>query len=130
MTTPVRQAIGLVIAVITIPFLAIGLVDPLEGGVALIVAGALILVTRLVSRLPVPRVEWIAWTATVVVGMVTIAVAYVMWRDGTTGPGRDMPWGLGLLLVLYEVGVAATIIGGVIYVVRHVKALREAASNA
>ena len=57
----VRHVIGLVLAVLTLPLLVLGIFDPIEGGVAMLLAGILLLATWLVSRIPVPRLEWIAW---------------------------------------------------------------------
>ena len=120
-----RHIIGLVLAVLTIPLFLLGLIDPVEGGVALLVAGALLLGTWLVSRIPVPRLEWIAWTATVSLAVVTVAIASVLWTQGITGPGRELAWWMWALIGAYEIGVLATLGGGIQYLVRHAKALRH-----
>ena len=41
----------------------------MEGGLAMLAAGGLLLVTWLVSRVPVPRLEWSGWVSTVVTGV-------------------------------------------------------------
>ena len=126
----VRHIVGLVLAVLTVPVTLLGLIDPMEGGIAMLAVGGLLLVTWLVSRIPVPRLEWIAWLATIVVGAVTVAVASVLWTQGVTGPGKGLPWWLFVMLAVYEVGVLTTLAGGIQYVVRQVKALRRGLPSA
>ena len=119
-----RHVIGLVLAVLTVPLVLLGLIDPLEGGVAMLVAGALVLLTWLVSRIPVPRLEWIAWTATTSLAVVTVAVASVLWNQGITQT-QGLAWWMWGLIGVYTVGVLATIAGNVQYIVRHVRTLRH-----
>lgn len=121
----VRHVIGLVLALLTVPVLVLGILDPIEGGVAMLVAGILLLATWLVSRIPVPRLEWIAWTATMALAVITDVIAGVLWSQGITGPGgTGVPWWLWILVGAYEIGVVITVTGGVWYLVRHARALR------
>ncbi|MFM8240589.1 MAG: hypothetical protein ACKOMX_07910 [Actinomycetota bacterium] len=55
-----RQIIGLLLAIVALPFLVLGLIDPLEGGIALIVGLLLGVAVWLISKVPVPRFTWIA----------------------------------------------------------------------
>ncbi|HAN71212.1 MAG TPA: hypothetical protein DCQ36_06440 [Actinobacteria bacterium] len=125
----VRIWSGLALTVITVPVLALGLIDPMEGGVALLVAGAFLLVTWLVSRVPVPRLEWIAWCATMTVAAIAVAAGSIMWIQGITGPGRGLPWWLIVLMVAYEVGVVITIAGHGFFIARHIGRLRNPAEQ-
>lgn len=121
-----RRVVGLVLSILTVPVLALGIFDPMEGGLAMLVAGALILATWLVSRVPVPRLEWIGWVATVGIGAVAIGFAVVLWNAGITGPGgTGMPWWLVALLIGYEVGVVVTFAGGISNVIRHARSVRD-----
>jgi hypothetical protein len=121
----VRHTIALVLSILTVPVLALGIIDPMEGGMAMLAAGILILVTWLVGRVPVPRLEWIAWVSTVAVGAVALGAAMVLWDAGITGPGgQGLPWWLVVLLVAYELGVVVTFAGGIWNVVRHIATLR------
>ena len=119
-----RHVIGLVLAVLTVPLVLIGLIDPLEGGVAMLVAGVLVLVTWLVSRVPVPRLEWIAWTATTGVAVVSVAIASVLWSQGIT-QAEGLAWWMWALIGVYTIGVLVTLAGAVQYIVRHARALRH-----
>ena len=114
-----RQIVGLILGILTVPVLIVGLMDPIEGGVALLVGGALVVIVFLVSRVPMPRLLWIAWLSAVAFGAASlIAVAqYYPWRD--------YPWWIWALVVGYEVAAGVTAAGGVVYVVRMARRLRR-----
>lgn len=120
-----RHVIGLVLAILTVPVLALGMFDPLEGGLAMLVAGGLLLVTWLVSRVPVPRLEWIAWTATIGVASAALTSAVLLRTAEVTGPGLGLPWWLVGLIALYEVGVVVTFAGGIWYSLRLLRTVRD-----
>lgn len=109
--------IATVLSVVTLPVLALGLIDPLEGGLAMLVAGAMILATWLVARVPVPALEWTAWTTAIVTGGLAILG---VWR---TYP-LPVPTWVWVLVVAYEIAVALTLAGAGIHVARHVRRLR------
>jgi hypothetical protein len=114
-----RQIVGLILGILTVPVLIVGLMDPIEGGVALLVGGALLVIVFLVSRVPVPRLLWIAWLSALAFGAASlIAVAqYYPWRD--------YPWWIWALVVGYELAAGVTAAGGVVYVVRMALRLRR-----
>ena len=114
-----RLVIGLVLSVLTMPVLLLGLMDPVEGGMAMLVAGVLILATFAVSRVPVPRLEWIPWVAALIAGASALAAVPQYW------PNDPYPWWVWGLVVVYELAVAVTVSGGVVYLVRHARALRH-----
>lgn len=119
-----RRWLGLVLSILTVPILVLGLIDPLEGGIAMLIGGALTVVTWLVSRVPVPRLEWIAWLTAFISGGLALLGAVLLWQQSPGGP-EGMPWWVLVPLVVYEIAVAATIAGGVWFVARHVRALRH-----
>lgn len=55
-----HRIIAIVLAVAALPLVVLGLIDPLEGGIALLGAIALGLVAWLLSVVPVPKLAWIA----------------------------------------------------------------------
>ena len=67
-----RQIVGLILGILTVPVLIVGLMDPIEGGVALLVGGALVVIVFLVSRVPMPRLLWIAWLSAVAFGAASL----------------------------------------------------------
>jgi hypothetical protein len=115
------------VAVLTIPLLILGLIDPLEGGVALLAAAILIAGTRLVSKVPIPRLEWISWVVAMLVGIAAIAWAMLERMAQNQAPGgiEGLPIGVIAMLVIYEIAVVVTVAGGVQYVVRLARSVRH-----
>ena len=114
-----RLIAALAIAAVTVPVLVLGLFDPLEGGIALLIGGVLIVATRLVGRVPVPRLEWISWAAAVVIGAAAIAVAVAQGpRESAEGGLLSLSPLLVTLIIGYEIAALATLVGGVQHVVR------------
>jgi len=114
-----RQIIGLCLGVITVPVLVAGLLDPLEGGLALLVGGFLLLVTFVVSRVAVPRLAWMGWASAVGLAVVTL-VAVAQYY-----PLREYPWWIWALAISYELAAAVAAAGGVVYAVRLVRRVRS-----
>ena len=120
-----RHVIGLVLAILTIPVVALGMFDPLEGGMAMLAAGVLVLVTWLTSRVPVPRLEWISWVATMTAAVISLTSAVLLRTAEVTGPGLGLPWWLVGLIALYEAGVVVTFAGGIWYCLRLLRTVRD-----
>jgi len=127
-----RRIIGLVLAVVALPLLFLGLIDPLEGGIALVIGAGLGLVAWLVSRVPVPRFTWISLSATVAIGVLTLIAAVVLRDpvsiDSATGeatatnPFATAPIAV-ILLWTYRVAALVAVAGGIYYVVRISRAI-------
>lgn len=128
-----RRIIAIVVAIAAVPLVVLGLIDPLEGGIALLGAIVLGLIAWLLSRVPVPRLAWIAAAATVVVGAVTIALAVAdipidpQPTTGTVGAPGGIP--LAALNWVWRVGVLVTLAGTVLYIVRLFQSLRTAPAD-
>jgi hypothetical protein len=56
-----RLVVSLILGIIALPVIFVGLIDPLEGGLALLVAVGLGVAVRLLSGVPLPRLAW-RWT--------------------------------------------------------------------
>jgi hypothetical protein len=126
-----RRIIGLVIAVVALPFLVFGLIDPLEGGISLLAAIVLGIAAWLISRVPVPRLAWIAMLVTVVLGAVTLGIA-IFAVPVETGPdtvAAPLSGGLVVWNWLYRVGVLVTVAGWIVYLIRLVTSLRAPAAT-
>jgi hypothetical protein len=131
---PTRRIIAIVLTITALPLTILGLIDPLEGGLALLGAIILVLVAWALSRVAVPRLAWIAGLVTVVIGATTIAIAISAIGAGQQpDAGTVMSPGVGMLHVLiwaYRLGVVVTLAGAVVYVVRLFKSHRAAAEAA
>lgn len=55
---------SLILGILALPVIVIGLIDPLEGGLALLVVMALGVVTRLLSGILAPRLAWMSMAVT------------------------------------------------------------------
>lgn len=129
-----RQIIGLLLAIVALPFLVLGLIDPLEGGIALIVGLLLGVAGWLISKVPVPRFTWIALAATIAVGALTLVLALTlppieMGPDSAAGPVAGRGFLVGLNWV-WRIGVLVTFAGAIWYIVRIVQALLHSTSSA
>jgi hypothetical protein len=126
-----RRIIGLVLAVLGLPLLFVGLIDPLEGGIALILGALLGLAARLVSRVPVPKFTWASLAVSIGLGVLTLLAAVFLRDpasvDSATGevtvsnPLATVPIAI-ILLWLYRLSVLVTLAGGIYYVVRIARA--------
>lgn len=127
-----RRISGLVFAVVALPLLFVGLLDPLEGGIALIVGALLGCGAWFVSRVPVPKFTWISLAVSVSIGALTLLAA-VFLRDPVvidsatgeataTNPFATVPIAI-VLLWLYRLSVLVTLAGGILYVVRIARAI-------
>lgn len=129
---PVRPRLiaSLILGIIALPVLFVGLIDPLEGGIALLVALGLGAAVRLLSGVPVPRLAWISMLVTIGVGILALALAIAGMPTGSmqeVGPEATAPnplsAGVRILVWVYRLGVLVAFIGGVVYLVRIVRAL-------
>ena len=124
-----RRIIAIVLAVITVPLLVFGLIDPLEGGIALLVAIALGVVVWVLARVPLPRLLWISLIATVAIGALTLGLA-IFEIEGASGSGSGtaanpmLP--LAALLWVWRAGVLVVLAGAILYIVRLFRSLKEA----
>jgi hypothetical protein len=126
-----RRIIGLVLAVLGLPLLFVGLIDPLEGGIALMLGALLGLAAWLVSRVPVPKFTWISFLVSIGLGILTLLAAVILRDpvaiDSATGeatatnPFATVPIAI-ILLWLYRLSVLVTLAGGIYYVVRIARA--------
>ena len=120
-----RRVAGLALAALTVAILVAALL-PGFGPPALMLGGALVLVTWLVSRVPVPVVEIVAWGAALLLGMITVTALTLLALGDGAGAGLEdyAPWWAWALFIAYEVAVATTVGGAIGHLVRHVRALR------
>jgi hypothetical protein len=118
-----RQWTGLALSCLTVVVLALGMLGPGVAVAAIPVSGALILVTWVVSRVPVPVPLIVTWGVTVVVTGVTVVVATYLALSSPGGVDEQFPWWMWGVVLSY----AATATCGVWYSVRHVHAVRQVA---
>ncbi|WP_127476562.1 hypothetical protein [Microbacterium sulfonylureivorans] len=121
-----RRVIAIVVAFLTLPFLLFGLIDPLEGGLSLLVAVGLGVAVWAVARVPVPRLLWISLIATVALGGLTLALAMITLEEATgTGTATNPILPVVGLVWLWRIGVLVVLAGALVYIVRLFRSLRE-----
>lgn len=128
----VRHIVGLILAVVGLPLLFLGLIDPLEGGIALILGALLGLGAWLVSRVPVPKLTWISLAVSIGIGVLTLLAAVFLRNPGAvdsatgevtaTNPLATVPIAI-FLLWTYRLSVLVTLAGGILYVVHIARAV-------
>ncbi len=126
-----RLVVSLILGIIALPVIFVGFIDPLEGGLALLVAVGLGVAVRLLSGVPLPRLAWISMLATVGVGILVLVLVIFAVPSETVqevGPEVTAPnplnAGARILLWVYRLGVLLVLAGGVAYLVRIAQALR------
>lgn len=126
-----RRWIAVVLAILAVPLLVLGLIDPLEGGIALLAVVVLGIIVWLLSRVRPPKLAWIALLATVIVGAITLGIAIAMIPPGGTPEGaaevtvaNPMRWLAGINWI-YRAGVVVTAVGWVMWIVRLIRAARS-----
>lgn len=124
-----RLIVSLVLAMASIPILTLGLIDPLEGGLALLAGFLIGFAVRLLSGIPVPRFAWIALAVTASIGVVALAVAIPQFSAGMPDAAVEAQAAfrpLALLRWAWRLGVLAVMAGAVWYAARIVQAMRIA----
>ena len=125
-----RRIVAIVMAFLTLPFLLSGLIDPLEGGISLLVAIVLGVVIWAAARVPVPKLLWISLIATVAVGALTLGVAALTVEEATgSGTATNPILPVVGLVWLWRIGVLVVMVGAIVYLVRLFRSLREPPSN-
>lgn len=105
-----------IIFALAFPLVFLGLIDPLEGGLALIAAGVLYLVGfLLVRQRPAPSL-WIPYALSLFIGIAVILFATV-WR--VQGPYQPLDVSVLVGLWLYRVTTLITLVGAVLNAFRY-----------
>ena len=126
-----RRIIAIVLAFIALPLLVFGLIDPLEGGIALLAAVALGVVVWALARVRLPELLWISLIVTVAIGALTLGLAMLGADEGAgDGTATNPIFPLIGLLWLWRVGVLVVLAGAVLYLVRLFQSLRPSAAEA
>lgn len=113
-TRGASRVVSNVLLVAVMPVLFFGLIDPLEGGLALLLATLIYAVAFWLRREKPSRSLWIPLVAALAIGTVVLAVAIFV---SASGPGNS----LHILLVagnwIYRAAVIATLVGGLLTLV-------------
>lgn len=111
-----RRVLHRILMIVAVPFLVLGLIDPLEGGLALLIALGIYLVAFIAGRSKPARFLWIPYTISILVG--ALVLAYAVWLNSSGEDLRSFPLALRVGLTIYEASVLVTIGAGVFAAVR------------
>lgn len=107
--------------------LVVGLIDPLEGGLALLGAIALLIVVRLLSRVvAIPKLAWIPVAIAAALGVTVMSLAVFATPAAPVDGAVADPLAGGALALLwvYRVAVLIAVAGAVQYLVGLARAVR------
>lgn len=117
----IRAIAASILLILAIPFVFLGLIDPLEGGIALSVAGVIYLAASVIAAKAPPRYVWIPYVIAMVIGALALVLAILDLNDFQ----RDGPLWVFVraLLWLYRVAVLVTLVGSVVFAIKSLLAL-------
>ena len=114
-----RRLIARVLLVVSLPIVFLGLIDPLEGGIALLISVATLSLAFLAAGYWPRKTLWVSFLLAIVVGAIALLVAIF-------GPSRvdnaPLMFPLIALIWLYRALVVAALVGLVMEVIRIFKA--------
>ncbi|MEY3733272.1 MAG: hypothetical protein RL347_631 [Actinomycetota bacterium] len=120
-----RLVVALVLSIAAVPFVLLGLIDPLEGGLVLLLALVIGLTAWGLSGVRPPRITWLPFVITLGIAVVTLALALGHPASGGVETTADaVGIAIRFLVWVYRLSVVVTFIGAVVYVVRIAQALR------
>lgn len=119
-----RRIIALVIGILATPLLFLGLIDPLEGGIALIAAVIAGIAVRALSRVPVPALLWIPLATAFAFGVLALILAITEESRTVADQAPNPLRGVQLLVIAYRISVLVALAGAVVYLVRIALMLR------
>lgn len=106
------KLISLILLGLNLPILFVGLIDPLEGGIALLIAGAIFAFALFLGRTKPPVYLWVSYLVAFLVGVLTLIAAITIGRQGPY-EGLDPLVRVGLWV--YRLAVAGTLISAVVF---------------
>ncbi|MFM1992921.1 MAG: hypothetical protein RL600_749 [Actinomycetota bacterium] len=121
-----RKFLARALLIAALPLVFLGLIDPLEGGVALVFALATLTAAYLFAGYKPNKTLWIPFLLAIVVGAITLLFAILGLDRGNNRPSM-IP--LIAMVWVYRVIVLATLIGLVLEVIRAFKASTFQAST-
>jgi hypothetical protein len=112
----IRKITVRVLFALAVPFVFLGLIDPLEGGLALAVALLIYVAAFALSKQRPPKLLWIPFAVSLVVGASTLGLAianleFSQRPEGLPGPIIFGLWGYRLAVAVTLAGAIKTLIG-------------------
>lgn len=118
-----RRIIAFILMILVLPVLVLGLIDPLEGGIALIAVFVIYAVAFVVAGQKPPGILWIPFLIAIVIGALTLAYAITTLEFTPRPTALILPLQIGNWI--YRIAVILTLISGIRVAWRMGTALRS-----
>lgn len=99
-----------ILLLLAVPIVFLGLIDPLEGGIALLLAGVIYLIAFLLVGHGPRKYLWVPYLASVIIGSIVLALA-IFGIDRTDSSANLAPLAVGNWI--YRVAVLMTLAGAI-----------------
>jgi hypothetical protein len=106
----VRTVLARILFILAIPIVFAGLIDPLEGGIALLLAGLIYFLAFQLAGTGPRRILWVSYLVAIVIGGLTLLYAMVI-SEQLGNQSLGVPPAAGVWM--YRVAVLATLSGAV-----------------
>lgn len=113
---PAKKITGRVLLIVAVPFVLLGLIDPLEGGISLAAALVIYFVAFMLLRQKPSKWLWVPFVSAAVLGAITLGLAIA--RLEFTQEPSALPPPVIFGIWAYRLAVATTLIGAVMAVVK------------
>jgi hypothetical protein len=107
----IRSTVGKTLLLLAVPVVFLGLIDPLEGGLALVAATVIYVLAFWLLRRAPSRWLWIPFLGAFVLGVSTLLLAVIGGREEQIGP---LPPLVIIGLWLYRAAVVAALVGALV----------------
>jgi intracellular septation protein A len=118
----IRQITAKALFGLALPFVFLGLIDPLEGGIALMFAAVIYLIAFWAYGQMPSKLLWIPFVSAVAIGMATLGIAIANLEFSQQPEGLPAPVIFGLWA--YRLAVAATLVGAVTTLIKSLRSKR------
>ena len=106
------KLVSIILLGLNLPILVVGLIDPLEGGLALLLAGIVFGIALWVGKTKPPVYLWAGYAAALLIGVLTIVAALTIGRQNPNEPMNPM---VLIGLWVYRLAVAGTLVSTLIF---------------
>ncbi len=116
-----REVVSIALLGLNLPIVFLGLIDPLEGGLALMLAGVVFAAALVIGKVKPPIYLWVSYAAALLIGILTIVAALTIGREG---PSEPMNPTVLIGMWVYRFAVVATLVSSLVFLVAQIRSRR------
>jgi hypothetical protein len=106
----VRIVLARILFILTIPIVFVGLIDPLEGGIALLLAGVVYFFAFQLAGYGPRKYLWVPYALSIAIGVITLIYAMA---SPPRVDGQELAVPIAVGVWIYRVAVLATLSGAI-----------------